>query len=56
MYQMKTNPISAKRIHWMAYERYGPGSSDGDSRAFGACEGLGCSDTSSPYALVISVG
>jgi hypothetical protein len=47
MYQMKTNPISAKRIHWIAYERYGPGSSDGDSSAL-ALRGLGCSDTSSP--------
>ena len=45
---MKMKPITAKRIHWIAYERCGPGSSEGGSRALGAVAGAGSSETITP--------
>ena len=48
---MKTNPMIANRIHWIAYDRCGPGSADGSSSAFGAAAGAAL--TLLPAALVL---
>ena len=45
---MKMKPMMANRIHWIAYDRCGPGSSVGGSSALGRVRGAGSSDTMIP--------
>ena len=45
---MKMKPMIANRIHWIAYDRCGPGSSVGESSGVGRVAAAGSSDTISP--------